>query len=176
MPWKKVKGFQSPLKDIEDIYRALGETFDPQVFLKALTTPKMNEFDEIRVDSYISPVSIRNDGGIKASVGLGSIPAYRYKDAPNRDYEYRIENGNLTGPARLAHDGNPEAIGIELSISPTSGLTYDTALEQLIRALGDRAETAWKATFVEKTVPKKVIEPSPSPVRNTYETPGGMTP
>lgn len=92
-----------------------------------------------------SPVLVCDDGIIKVSMSFTnfrSVPPYAHTNS-KRDYELRIENGCLTGPAR-DEGGRYMAIGLDLSISPTHGLTYDPVLEQRIRSMGDKVEAVWK--------------------------------
>jgi hypothetical protein len=141
--------FAIPVKDIEALYTALGQKFDEKEFLKSFATPQMDSYHKEHVESYTSPVSIVNNDAVKAEITLTnwrSVPAYEQKDKPGRDYGYRLEKGYLTGPARIDHgSGKPMAIGIQLYITPAGeGPTYDAALEQRIRKMGDAVEAAWK--------------------------------
>jgi len=143
--------FAIPLQNIEAAYIALGQSFDAQAFLKAITTPRIADGSTDHIESHTSPVTILDDGPIRASlsfINYRQVAPYDYQRAPSRDYEYRLEDGALTGPALLdRNSGRPRSIGLRLWIVPaTEGLTYETALEQRIRGLGDAAQAAWEGS------------------------------
>ncbi len=142
--------FAIPLADIRAIYAAWGEDFNSGAFLKALTTPEISECTPGYIERHVSPVRVIDAPQLTASIGLTRwrivIPG-DYKAYPGRDYGYRIENDNLTGPAQCFREGQYQDMGLELWIKPRQKPTFDPSIEQCIRNLGDSAEVAWKASL-----------------------------
>jgi hypothetical protein len=143
--------FAIPLQDIEAAYTALAKPFDSKAFVKTITTPRIYGGRDKRIQSYTSPVTILDDGVIRATltfIKYRQVAPYDYLRDPSRDFEYRLEQGALTGPTLLERNlGGPQSIGLSLGIDLTAqGPTYDTALEQRIRGLGDAVQAAWESS------------------------------
>jgi hypothetical protein len=101
--WSSKERFAIPLRDIQAVYGALGQEFDGKGFLAKLTVPIMDDHIKDYMNSFTSPVSIFEDGKISVSLQFTSwrtVAPYDAKKHPARDHGFRIENDQLTGPAR----------------------------------------------------------------------------
>lgn len=142
--WAPVEGsdrFRVPLADLEAIHAVLGVPFDAEAFLARLAAPTMLSWDPTRVEHPFSTVPLLEDGGVHASlafINYRAVALYERREKPDRDYAFRIEDGFLTGPARIDHRfERPQSVGMEVVIG-SKGLTYDTALEARCMELADK--------------------------------------
>lgn len=143
----EAKRFSIPVADIETLYAALDQPFDIEAFSKALFTPHYYECPTPFIDRYVSPVTVLNDEDIEATLQFTKahvIDPSREPKSRKRDHTHTIEDHCLTGPVRFgSSEKEIVPISMYLYICPKEGVTYDTAIEQRIRALGDKAEAAW---------------------------------
>jgi hypothetical protein len=156
--------FAIPLKDIEAVYTAFGQPFNRDNFLQAVlpAEPYTNYFDQ-KADYKTSPVLLIADEDLRVKFGFTPWRAFEHRhdqpprpvwpetrwDLPSvrRDYGYRVEGEALTGPA-IVEKGNPQPIGLEVAITPKIVPTYDKALAQRIRDMGDAIEHVWKVPTI----------------------------
>lgn len=145
------KRFAIPINDIECAYTFFGQKFDKERFCNKLTTPHKSSIKKNRVISYFSSITLINDDNLCASIGLTDwrcVQAHEYKKNQAHNYEYRIVNDCLTGPAKFDNMTNcPIPIGIQLLISSIKRPTYDSNLEKLIRHMGDAIEAKWRESL-----------------------------
>lgn len=143
--------FSIPLTAIAQVYQALGVKFDAQEFLKAVSIPNIahdsgESFPGSHITSYASPVKLIEDGKKHVSINLYDVAqGFHFRDEPNRDFGFCIEDGNLIGPSN-AHKWSQVSSPAKLTFiaRPFKGNTYDTALEAELVAMGDAVERAWK--------------------------------
>jgi len=136
--------FSIPLTDIEAIYAALKQPFDLKEFSEAILAPSL-QGEPPWVDRLTSPIVWAKDDKIRITLKLSYVRTFdpTREEQKGRDCEHRIENNCLTGPVRLANSPRPVSIGMDLFISAVNGPTYDLELEQRLRTMGDKAESAW---------------------------------
>lgn len=147
--------FRIPLADVTSIYKAVGVDIDEESAFAALTTktePK-DEWDGPELPYAV----LSSDNDIQAVVGFArytAVDSYEERGNPDRDYEYRIEDGFLTGPAREDYKGAYELIRIAVIITPHEGMTFDKAVEQRITQIADVVETTWGGCNVTGSKPR----------------------
>ena len=91
--------FALPLEGIEKIYSTLGQKFKPQAFIAALNTPSSEGYSPDYIYSINLPVTVFDDGGMKAALYLNSscFPAPWGED---RWQPCIIKDGYLKGKVR----------------------------------------------------------------------------
>ncbi len=135
--------FCIPLADIKAAYETLGASFDARDVLRQL---KPLDVDSGWSDPGRTTV-IENDH-LKATLTIPAhtvAPQHEEQRNRHRDFEYRIEDDYLTGPAKIGRHGARESVALSISIAPAGNRpTYDGAVQAGILEVADRIENIWQ--------------------------------
>jgi len=146
--------FSIPLSEVVSIYKAVGVSINEADAFAALTTkttPK-EKWDRPELPQAV----LCGDEDVKVTmgfVGYTTVSPYDEEKNPGRDYGYRLgisfPAGSalridvLTGPAIKRPDGTYAPVRLGVGIWPSKNPTFDPAVEQRIRQIGDVIEATW---------------------------------
>ncbi len=143
--------FAVPLADIKAVYDALGQPFNPTLFLNSIVKTRHSKGPKPYFYHELETVYLRTKDGFCCAILASEqceISRDDYELNPEMDFEYKNEGDVFTGPFSVSHNGKVDKpLELYFRLIPVQPPTYDTSLEQKIRACGDVIETALRGNM-----------------------------